>query len=255
MKFLEKVLPTKALSFLGIVLALFVVGLVGVEVAYIYKSVSDIQEQDSTTIAFDGQAERDVVPDLANVDLTVRSEADTPDEAQQQNSQKMNGVTEFLKSEGFQEEDLQTSNYSIRPVYEFSEGRARQVTGYEVQQTLNVKIRDFENIPVVLREAVNRGVNQVSSLNFTIEDREAVVEELIEEAVNDAKQKAQQRASYLDLNLGELVDFSYSTSGDNQPPIIYREALDSAGREDFAPNVEPGTNKINVNVNLTYEVN
>ncbi len=222
-------------------------------------------EKQTASIQVSGEGEVSAKPDLATVDLTVKNEAEEVGQAQQQNTEKVNAVTQFLKDQGVKEKDIKTSNYSLRPRYEFREtsGGAevlrkregkRVLVGYEVTNTLEVKIRNLDKVGEIVDGAVNAGANQVSSLRFTVENDQKVLREARQQAIKEAKSKARRLASDLGVSLVRIVNFSESGS---DRPILHAEraAMDAAAGDARAtPEIQPGQNELKVNVNLTYEI-
>ena len=78
-----------------------------------------------------------VVPDMAEVVYSVRTERSTAADCQQQNTADADQVIEQLKSLGVEEKSIQTSDFTMRPIYDYS-GRTARVTGYEAETTLTV---------------------------------------------------------------------------------------------------------------------
>ncbi len=222
-----------------------------------------VDTQNQRTISVSGEAEKFAKPDLATVTVTVQNEADTVQEAQQQNSERANAVTQFLKEQGIKEEDIKTAQYTINPRYEYRGEAAdrprppkgeRVLAGYEVTNQLKVKIRDLEAIGTVLDGATDNGANRVDGLRFTVENDEEVTREARRQAIQNAREKARTLTGDLGVRLGELTDFN--ESGGPRPTFHERalaaeDAGDSGGA---APDISPGENKISVNVTLTYRI-
>lgn len=204
-------------------------------------------------------------PDLVIVDFSVLTEKKTVPEAMKENTKSMNEIIAFLKGLGVEEKDLKTTNFNISPRYEYEKGGEtytyyypegkRVLVGYDVTQTLEVKIRNMDKIGEAIEGATAKGANQVSDLQFTIDKEEDFKKQAREEAIKEAKDKAKELASQLGVKLVKITNFS---EGLISP--IYRYAYDSAaatgmGGGESTPQVETGENKIEVNVTITYEIN
>jgi len=130
-------------------------------------------------------------PDLALTTFSVISEAKTVGAAMQDNTTKMNAVTTFVKSQGVEDKDIKTTNFNISPRYEWREKTGERVlVGYEVSQSLQVKMRDLAKIGDIIQGATEAGANQVSDLQFTIDNEDALKEEARGKAIEEAKTKA-----------------------------------------------------------------
>jgi len=210
----------------------------------------DIQVKN--TIAVTGEGKVLAKPDIGEVSLTVLSEAVTVAAAQKDNTQKMNRVTKAMKDLGVDDKDLKTTNYSISPNYQYTAGKS-VIIGYQVTQTLDVKIRQLDKASDILAEAANNGANQISSLSFTIDNPDSIKAEARKKAIEDAKQKANTLKNDLGVTIVRIVSFSESGS---QPPIPYYadKALGMGGGGEITPTIQTGQNEITVDVAITYEI-
>lgn len=219
----------------------------------------------SNTISVSGQGEAFAVPDIATFTVGVTEEAETVEEAQTAATEKINNIIDALEEEGIEERDIQTTNYNVYPRYEYQQNTAepgfrppegqRVLVGFEVSQSLRVKVRDTESAGQILSRVGSLGATNVSGLSFTIDDEDAIKREAREKAITDAKEKAQQLADDLEVGLVRIVGFN--ESGGGYPEPMYRATLDSAvgmGGAESAPQLPTGENKVTSNVNLVYEI-
>lgn len=201
------------------------------------------------TISVRGEGRTYTKPDVAIMSLSVVTEGANLKNVQEENSKKMNSVINYLKDFGVAEKDIKTISYRIQPRYSYEERKVPRIIGYEVHQSLEVKVRDMEKIGEILEGSVDVGVNQVSSLRFEVDDDEPFKEEARELAIKDAKEKAKKLASQLGVKLIKISGFDEGTSFDYS---IYRELGVGGGTE--VPQIEVGENEIVVNVTLIYEI-
>lgn len=217
------------------------------------------------TITVVGNGEVFAKPDLALANFSVVTEAKTVTDALSENTKKMNAVIDFIKKQGVEEKDLKTTNFSIFPRYEFvSESRPdliypsplgkRVLAGYEVQQSLEVKIRDMSKIGSIIEGASAAGANQLGNLQFTIDNEDNLKKEARQKAIEKAKDRAKELAGQLGIRLGKITDFTESGGG---MPIFFmaEKSLGIGGGDEVpSPTIEPGENKIEVQVTVTYEI-
>lgn len=213
--------------------------------------VSDIDEMQPLMVR--GQGKVYAKPDIAIIDLSVITEGKNIKEVQNENSEKMNGVIEFLKSFGIEEKDIKTINYQIYPRYDYEGRKVPQIIDYEITQTLEVKIRNLDKIGELLDESVGAGINQVSSLRFWVDNDDALREEARNLAIKDARERAVKLASQLGIKLGKMLNFSEEGVLDYYPYLAYKEIGIGGGGE--TPQIQTGENEILVNVTLVYEIN
>jgi len=214
----------------------------------------DIESQHTITVSGNGKVV--VKPDLAIMNFSVVNEAEDVQEAMDKNSEKMNAVIDYLKDQGIKQADLKTTNFNLSPRYEYYEAKYYQPTGervlagYEVRQDLQVKVRDLSLIGQLIKGASDYGANQVGDLRFTVDDEEKVKVEARSKAINQAREKAQKLAKQLGVSLVRIVDFNESGFGAYLDSV--RSGMGYA--EKTAPQIQTGTNEIEVNVNLVYEI-
>lgn len=216
----------------------------------------EIEAKNTITVSATGEVY--AKPDLALTTFSVISEAKTVGEAMQENTAKMNSIIAFMKDQGIEEKDLKTISFNIYPRYEWQEvcippcpSGKRILVGYEVQQSLQVKIRDMAKIGDVISGATAAGANQVGDLQFTIDNQDELKKQAREQAINEAKTKAKELASQLGVRLVRITNFSES----GVAPRYYglEEAVGMGAGE--VPQIETGENKIEVTVTITYEIN
>jgi len=209
--------------------------------------------QYKNTISVSGEGKISAKPDIGQVSLSVVSTAKTVALAQKDNTDKMNKIIKAMKDLGIKEEDLKTVNYSASPSYQYSNGKS-EIIGYQIDQTLEVKIRDLEKVGDILSQAAVAGANQVGSLSFTFDDPEKLNTEARQKAIDSAKTKAQDLAKVLGVSLGKVVSFSENSSGRPVPMYYANDALGKGGGSASTPEVQTGQNEININVSLSYEI-
>lgn len=251
---LKIVPPLRNLPWVAVAVAVFLVLYLGIAAVNQYKESKYIGQsaQYKNTITLSGEGKVLAKPDIGQVSLSVLSEATTVAVAQKDNTEKMNKIIQGMKDLGVAENDLKTVNYSINPSYQYTAGRSI-IIGYQVSQTLEVKIRNLEKVSDILGKAAELGSNQVGSLSFTFDDPNKLKAEARQKAVDNAKQKAQDLAKSLGVSLGKIVSFSESVSGE-PTPIYYGDRATGMGGGGAAPNIQTGQNEIQVNVSIAYEI-
>ncbi len=215
------------------------------------------------TVSVSGTGEIYAKPDLAITAFSVKTEAKTVEGAMSDNTKKMNAVIEAMKGAGVEEKDLKTTNFNISPRYEYvtdysvdywPKPQKRVLTGYEITQSIEVKIRDMAKIGDIIQKAVDAGANQAGGLQFTFDDPDGLKNQAREEAIKEAKEKAELLAKQLGVKLTKITNFS---EGGYYPPVYYDNAISAKamGEAEAAPQIETGENKITVNITITYEIN
>lgn len=196
-------------------------------------------------------------PDIAQVSLSVQTEREeTAESAVSKNSEAMNKIIEEIKSLDIEEKDIKTTNYSLRPDYDYLRDEGRVLRGYTVYQQLTVKIRDLDNISKVIGKATESGANQIGEVRFTIDDTDELRAQARDKAIEKTQKKAKDIAKKADIDLGDVVGFWENTQPSYEP---YRSNYDmaygmSGEKEIEMPNIQTGEQEIEVEVSLTYKV-
>lgn len=222
----------------------------------------------SNTISVSGSGEVFAAPDIANISFTVREEAKKVSDAQDKVSAKVKAALAVVRKSGVADKDIKTQNYSSYPKYEWQEGTPycagancptyrpgkQVIVGYEVSQTVDIKVRNLESVNGLVDGLAGAGVTEMQGPNFAIDQEDALQAEARKQAIDKAKAKAEVLARDLGVSLVRVVSFS---EGNNYP--IYARtmaagmALDSA-KAVPAPELPQGQNQITSNVTITYEI-
>lgn len=198
------------------------------------------------------------VPDVALVTFTTITEATTIDAALSNNREKTNRIIDFLKRQQIADVDMKTVDFNIYPQYEWQTKGVdlavyplgkRVIVGYEAVESVEATVRDTEQIGRDIQGSLEAGASQVSGLTFIISNEEALKKQAREQAIANAKTKATEIAKNLKVSLGEPVSFTESYYS----PIYNSKGTPTSGT---GSNMEivVGENKIEVTVNVSYEI-
>lgn len=208
----------------------------------------------TNTVSFSGQGKVMAKPDIAMVSATVLTQSSNSKTAQDQNTAKSNAVTEYLKGQGIEEKDIKTTGYNIYPQYSYpAYGGQGTITGYQVTQSFQVKVRDLGKLSTILGGLVSAGANQVDNLGLQVENPETLKAQARQMAIDDAKKKAQELKGQVGISLGRIVNFAEGYNG--YPVPMYGAAMDARGMGGGGgPVISGGENEIIVDVTITYQI-
>lgn len=209
--------------------------------------------QTPNTITVVGEGKVTGVPDIATISLGVFSNGAKVADVQADNTKKVNDITARMKSLGIGAADLQTTQYSINPRYDFIEGKS-VLSGYDVQQVLTVKIRDLGKVSEVVGAAGDLGANQVGGLTFTMDDPEMLQAEARQKAISNARSKAEALAQAAGVDLVRVVSFNENAG--NIPgamPYFAKDAV-GLGAGGGTPDLQTGSLDVSSSVALSYEI-
>ncbi len=211
------------------------------------------------SVTFSGSAQVTVAPDYADVTVSVVTQNASAQVAQEENDRKIQGVADYLKQQGIADADIQTVGYYLYPQYDYDYCRREdpnftgyctpRIVGYEMNQSLQFRVRDLDNVGTLLGSVTERGANSISGVQFRVEDVDAVRREAVAEALQKADEKARQYEQLAGLRLGKIV--TISESGGDVYGGFYAEGKGGAAMS--AP-IEPGSQDVTLEVYVTYEV-
>lgn len=206
------------------------------------------------SITLEAQGKATVKPDIAMTTIGMRAQAETVEEAQEENTRVMNDFFAGLEALGIAEEDIQTANYNVYPYYNYSEEDGRILEGYEVSQSVTVKIRETDNADAVLALAGQVGANSVGGLQFIIDDTEVYKQEARRDAMAKINKKAMELEQALGVKVVSVVSYNEYEDGGYGFPMFARAYESDLGSMAPAPDIQEGTEDVLLNVSITFEI-
>ncbi len=209
--------------------------------------------QDPAGITVSGSGSAFGEPDVAVLTLGVEAEAPTVAEARNEAAEAMDATLQALKDGGVEENDIQTTRFSINPQYDYRGNGPPKLTGFFVENLVTVKIREIDDTGDLIDAAATAGGDliRIQNLRFTIDDPSALEDEARLAAMEEAKSKGETLAAAAGVSLG--APRAISESG-GVSPITFREdaffALPAAG--DIATSIETGELEVRVQVQVVY---
>jgi uncharacterized protein YggE len=192
-----------------------------------------------------------VAPDYARIRSGVSTNAKTVKEASDSNSKLMANIMATLADAGIAKNDIQTSEFSIEPVYASpTPPGGPKLAGYRVSNQVNVTIHQISQVGEILERLVKAGATDAGNVSFLVSDREKALDQAREAAIANAKHKADLYARAAGLTLGRVA---WITEGSDFEPI--RPMSIGQGRMAPAPPpIEPGQNTMTVRVTVGFDI-
>ncbi|MDP2855573.1 MAG: SIMPL domain-containing protein [bacterium] len=209
----------ETLKILNKTLTLAGVLVVGILVYFVGQMVFQqkmLDQQNTYQITVSGQGKIYVKPDVAIVNLGVKTTGATVADITKTNTNQMNAIIDAVKKLGVDEKDIQTTNYNLTPNYNYTEKQGRIFEGYVLEQNIQVKIRDFTKIGDILSQATSKGANLAGDLQFTIDNPEQFRQQARAKAIAQAKANAKNLSKESGVSLGKLINVNEGYS-----PVMY----------------------------------
>lgn len=239
--------------------------------AYAYSTIKQTKYMYSgpTSISVVGVGEVFATPDIATFSFTVEAKEPDAVAAQNKSGEIMDAVLAYLKEAGVEARDIKTEYYNLMPQYEYDQvictqwgcppQRDPKLIGYQVSQSVTVKVRDTNKAGELVSGVGSKGAMNVSGLSFTIDDEEKLIAEAREKAITDAKEKAEVLAKNLDARIVRMNGY-WEEQGGGYPMPYYGMGgdmmkVESAESDMGRPaSIPTGENTITSRVNISYEI-
>ncbi len=205
-------------------------------------------------ITVDADGKVTAIPDIAVVSMGVDLRGTTVAEVQDKSTATMNNLIAQLNALGIDKKDIQTTNYNIYPRVKYIDKQGDVPDGFEVNETVTVKVRDLTKSNQVVALAGTVGANMVNGLQFTFDDPDVYKEQARDLALAKAKDKAARLAGQLGVQLVSVVAFSEDQGGTGGPIFYAKDVSMGAGGAAPAPMIETGSNDVTTHVTVTYEI-
>lgn len=205
------------------------------------------------TVTVVGFGRASASPDIARVTLGVDVVNARLSVALSEVNKKTADIKAALEKAGVKDKDIRTADFSVIPQQAYSSSGPGPITSYRVINVMRVTLRDLSKAGSVLDAAVAAGANTIQSLTFTIEDIKPVEANARRDAMADAKAKAKALAQEAEASVGRVLTISEIVTGSPipMPPLAMVATAEGMGG---GVSISPGTQEVNVQVQVTYEI-
>ena len=205
----------------------------------------------STGISVNGTGSVFGEPDVAVLTLGVEAQADSVGVARAQAAEAMDAIMSALRDGGVDDDDIQTSRFSVQPRYEFRAGE-QELIGFFVDNIVTVKVRNIDDTGDLIDAAVDAGgdLTRVDNLRFTIDDPAELQDEARRLAMDDAKSKAETLAEAAGVDLG--APRSITETGGPRAITFEGAIVADVGRDFASTPISVGELEVQISVQVLY---
>lgn len=191
-------------------------------------------------------------PEIAQITFGVDLRGDDPAAVVNEAAQKINRAITAARELGVAEKDLQTTGYNVwvETLYDPQTGQPTGQVVYHVSHFVMATLRDLSKTGNLLAAVVKAGANSISSVNFTVENPDALVKQARQKALENARAQAEQMAQVLGISLGKPI----LVSEGGGYPIFSLEKAEGMGGGAEAPTISPGAFSVTISVQVVYEI-
>jgi uncharacterized protein YggE len=238
------------------------------------------------TITVTGEGTATAAPDTATISFGATATAADVETAQTQVATAINSALATVKADGVASSDITTDSFSVSPHYSTTCTPVAQpavassgigtsmiamapvstsisnppvcsssdsvITGYDVSETVDVKITDLTKVSTILDGLAKAKVTNITGPNFVLGDPQAVEAQARGIAIGKAQTEAQTLAAQLHVRLGKVTSYSDNSNG-GSPVRMMAMAVPSASGS-TGVTVPVGQNTYDENVSITYEI-
>jgi len=215
------------------------------------------------SITVTGTGEVYAVADIGTFSYSVSKTEKEVSVAQSKAAEISNSAISFLKENGVDEKDIKTTSYNVYPEYEwiqptctsnFCPAGKQVLKGYQVSQSVEVKVRDTSKVGDILSGVGKLGVTNVSSLNFSVDDIKTLQTQARDKAIADAKVQATKLSKALGVSLSKVVGYYENINEPGYPMYAKGGDMMEARVASVVPDLPKGENKITSSISITYQI-
>ena len=159
-------------------------------------------------IAIAARAEVKVVPDRANIQISVQTRGETAAAAGTENARKQKAVIDALRALGIDAKDISTAGYNVYPEQRYEPNKEPVIVGYNVTNTLSVELKSINMVGPAIDAALAKGANMINSLQFYASNTDAARQDAIGMAVRKARADADAAAKAAGGSITGLLEIT-----------------------------------------------
>ncbi|MFZ4648445.1 MAG: SIMPL domain-containing protein [Patescibacteria group bacterium] len=242
----------------GIIIIIGMLLLAGIVTVAILRDRIVNQQYRQVTIT--GQGRVAYNPDVAIINLGVQiDKAKTAEEALAQLNSKMAVIIMAVKAEGITDADIETQNYNLSPQVEYGNNNVASTTGYNANQQLSVKVREFDQKPEKLNKVIaaasKAGANQVNNLTFDSSNLNNLKQQARLMAIKDAREKSGVMAEAADVKIKNIAGW-YETLIQPQPNYGAAYGIGGMGgaEKGSTPQIPEGSREVIIEIGVNYNI-
>jgi len=199
-----------------------------------------------------GEGSVSVMPDYAQIVTGVSTRAKTVKEASDANSRSMAAITKALLDYGIAQSDIQTSRFSVQPVYAPQEPRTEsRLAGYSVSNRVRVKIRQIDQVGPVLDRLITAGATDLGNVEFLVSDPSTALDQAREAAIADARRKAEVYARASGIQLGRV---EWITEDSGFGPLVAMRSQAAPGATAASVPIASGEDTLRVRITVGFDI-
>ena len=201
------------------------------------------------TIVVSGTGRVEVEPDVADLRLGVAIARPTVEAARAAAAEAMAAILAAVTGAGVARRDARTTLLSVQPRYDYRDGKAPALTGYDLANVVEVTVRDLGALGAVVDGALTAGATSLDGLTFRVDDPGEAERAARTAAVGEARARAEVLAAAAGLSIAGVESI---VEGGAPPAWPQPKAARLMAVADAATPIEAGSTEIAVTVTVTF---
>jgi uncharacterized protein YggE len=234
--------------------------------AYSYATKDNMENYRTFSVSAEGKVVAS--PDIAQFTFSFLTEGTDVAKLEELNAEKNKLIVDKLNNFKVDSDDIKTEFYSVEPKYQYFQCNdsgvcpPAKIVGYTLSQSTSVKVRDLSSAGKILTEVSKLKVDNVSQLQFVIDDKTHYENVAREEAIKLASKKAKLTAKAAGFRIGKISSISESmipfynnmgmVAGNLKNMELDAAVSDSTEMAMVSAEISPGTEEVAITVNITY---
>lgn len=203
------------------------------------------------TIVVSGTGRVAVDPDVAELRLGVSIARPTVEGARAAAAEAMTAILAAVLAAGVERRDVRTTLLAVQPRYDYRDGVAPVLTGYDLNNVVEITVRDLSILGAVIDGSLSAGATSLDGLAFRVDDPRDAERAARTAAVAEARARAEVLAEAAGVVISGVSDLVEGGPLSSWPqPKAARMALAA----DAGTPVEAGTTEIAVTVTVTFRL-
>jgi uncharacterized protein YggE len=208
-------------------------------------------------VSVNGVGEVKLQPNEVVINLGVEMREKTLEQARKQTDSKAAAIIAYLKKQGVDAKDIQTSYVNLQPIYMGGEYGKADPDFYMAQKNMTIVIKKLDKFDDLVSGLYDKGVNRIDGIFFRVSDMEKHKAEARKRAIADAKQKASAMTSELGAKVGKVYAINEQTSGNGPRPLYAKSAMvmeADMAQDGGGPSIAGGQVVVTSNVSVSFVI-
>ncbi len=180
---------------------------------------------DAAHVVVQGYGEVEALPDRAELRLQIVETRDTVTAAKSDVDRRVATVLAAARGQGIADTAIRASQIRIRPDYSWENGK-RVLRGQQVTREVDIQLDELSRYGALVDALAAAGISELGEVQFTVSNRDLLVEQALLAALADGRQRAALLATNLGRQLGKAyrVDASSAQAQPRPMPAMMMEA-------------------------------